>query len=158
MGMEKRIKEKHLIQSAEFAREFKMKFLKLYMMIGIPGETDEDIDELIDFTIQIAKITKTAMGISPFVAKKNTPLDKTDFAGIKSIDYKIKKINKALGRYIDVRTTSSKWAWVEYQLAQGDFESGLAALKAYQLGGNFAAWKEAFESHRKVVTYAQAIA
>jgi radical SAM superfamily enzyme YgiQ (UPF0313 family) len=153
-GMEKRIKEKHLLQAAEYAREFHMKFLKIYMMIGIPGETEEDIDELIDFTIRLSKVTKTAMGISPFVAKKNTPLDKTDFAGIKNIDYKIKKINKALGRYIDVRSTSSKWAWVEYQLAQGDFDSGFAALKAYQLGGNFAAWKEAFETHNKVIAIA----
>lgn len=157
-GMEKRIKEKHLIQSAEFAKEFKMKLLKLYMMIGIPGETDQDIDELIEFTVRIAKITKTAMGISPFVAKKNTPLDKTDFAGIKALDHKIKKINKALGRYIDVRANSSKWAWVEYQLAQGDYDSGFAALKAYRSGGNFAAWKDAFETHNKVIAYAPAIA
>lgn len=149
--MEKRIKEKHLIHSAELAKEYKMKMIKLYQMIGIPGETDEDIDELIEFTLKISQITKTAMGISPFVAKKNTPLDKSPFEGIKSIDNKLKKINKALGRYVDVRTTSAKWTWIEYQLAQGDYESGFAALKAYKDGGNFAAWKNAFESLNKVI-------
>ncbi|MFN4149623.1 MAG: radical SAM protein, partial [Candidatus Sericytochromatia bacterium] len=71
--MEKRIKEKHLIRSAELAKEYNIKFLKLYQMIGVPGETDEDIDEMIDFSLRISKITRTAMGISPFVSKKNTP-------------------------------------------------------------------------------------
>ncbi|MEK7432935.1 MAG: radical SAM protein [Cyanobacteriota bacterium] len=145
--MEKKIKEKHIIKSAEFAKQFKFKFLKLYQMIGVPGETDEDIDELIDFTIQISKITKTAMGISPFVAKKNTPLDKSDFEGIKSIDNKLKKINKFLGKHIDVRTTSAKWAWIEYKLSQGSYDTGFAVIEAYKNGGNFAAWKTAFENN-----------
>ena len=151
--MKKSIKEKHIIRSAELAKEYGMRLLKLYQMIGIPGETDEDIDELIEFTLKVAKVTKTAMGISPFVAKKNTPLDKSPFEGIKSIDNKLKKINKALGKYVDVRTTSAKWTWIEYQMSQGDYESGFAALQAYKDGGNFSAWKNAFESMNKVVNH-----
>lgn len=143
--MEKRIKEKHLVRSAELAKEYNMKYLKLYQMIGVPNETDEDIDEMIDFTLKISKITRTAMGISPFVSKKNTPLDKQPFEGIKAIDAKLKKISKALGKHIDVRNSSAKWAWVEYMLAQGSYESGFAVLKAYEGGGNFNAWKQAFE-------------
>lgn len=151
--MQKRIKEKHLIMSAELVRESTMKGIKLYQMIGIPGETDEDIDEMIEFTLKLAKITNTSMGISPFVAKKNTPLDKSPFEGIKSIDNKLKKINKALGKHVDVRTSSAKWTWIEYQMSQGDYESGFAALQAYRDGGNFAAWKNAFESMNKVVNH-----
>ncbi|MFN8577105.1 MAG: radical SAM protein [Candidatus Sericytochromatia bacterium] len=143
--MEKRIKEKHLMRSAELAKEYKMKMIKLYQMIGVPDETDEDIDELIEFTLKISQITKTAMGISPFVAKKNTPLDKSPFEGIKSIDNKLKKITKALGKYVDIRTTSAKWTWVEYQLAQGNYESGLLSLEVYKNGGNFSAWKNVFK-------------
>lgn len=143
--MEKRIKEKHLMRAAELAKEYKMKMIKLYQMIGVPDETDEDIDELIEFTLKISQITKTAMGISPFVAKKNTPLDKSPFEGIKSIDNKLKKITKALGKYVDIRTTSAKWTWVEYQLAQGNYESGLLSLEVYKNGGNFSAWKNVFK-------------
>lgn len=155
--MQKKIKEKHLLRSAELAKEYKMKYLKLYQMIGVPNETDEDIDELIDFSIQVSKITKTAIGISPFVSKKNTPLDKTNFEGIKSIDNKLKKINKELGKYVDVRTTSAKWAWIEYQLAQGDYDSGFAVLQAYKNGGSFSAWKNAFEETNKVIFYSNLV-
>lgn len=144
--LEKRIKEKHLVVSAELAREYKMKYLKLYTMIGLPGETDEDINEMIDFTVTLSKITKLAVGISPFVSKKNTPLDNIPFEGIKSIDAKIKKINKELGKFADIRSTSAKWSWVEYILAQGSFETGFTVLKAYRTGGNFSSWKESFNN------------
>jgi len=45
------------------------------MMVGLPDETDADIDELIRFASELAKIHPLAIGISPFVAKRNTPLD-----------------------------------------------------------------------------------
>jgi len=39
-----------------------------------------------------------------------------------------------------------RWAWVEYKLAQGGAAAGLAAFDAWKDGGDFAAWKRAFES------------
>jgi len=142
--MQKKIKEDDFLKCAEYAKQFKMKYLKLYMMIGLPNETDEDIEELIQLGLKLSKITKTAMAISPFVSKKNTPLDNQEFENIKSLDVKINKIKKSLARYIDIRSTSAKWAWIEYKLAQGNYESGFSALNAYKLGGNFSAWKESF--------------
>jgi len=142
--MQKKIKENHLLQCAEYAKQFKMKYLKVYMMIGLPDETDEDIEELIELGQKLSKITKTAMAISPFVSKKNTPLDNQQFENIKSLDVKINKIKKNLSKYIDIRSTSAKWAWIEYKLAQGNYESGFSALNAYRSGGNFSAWKNSF--------------
>ena len=43
-----------------------------------------------------------------------------------------------------MRSTSAKWAWVEYVLAQGGADEGLAVLEAVRDGGNFAAYKKAF--------------
>jgi hypothetical protein len=50
-----------------------------------------------------------------------------------------------------VRSTSAKWAWVEYVLAQGGPEEGLAVLQAMRDGGNFAAYKRAFGELRERV-------
>ena len=44
---------------------------------------------------------------------------------------------------VELRPTSPKWAWVEYRLAQGGFEAGLAAARATRAGGRFADWKAA---------------
>ena len=76
-----------------------------------------------------------------FVAKKNTPLDGTPFAGIKTVEARLKRLRAGLKGKATVRPTSARWAWVEYQLAQGGPEQGLAAMAATRAGGTFADWK-----------------
>ena len=71
---------------AEQAKEHRYKVLKIYMMVGLPDETQEDLDELIRFAFEISKIHPIVFGIAPFVPKKNTPLDTAQFAGIKAVD------------------------------------------------------------------------
>ena len=138
--------EKHLISCAEQAAEHKYKLLKIYMMLGLPDEQDEDIDELIRFCTEISKIHPIALGIAPFVPKKNTPMDLNHFAGIKVVEKKLKKLEKGLrptkGK-AQIRSTSVKWAWVEYMLAQGGSDMGYAVLNSVHNGGKFADWKRA---------------
>jgi radical SAM superfamily enzyme YgiQ (UPF0313 family) len=148
--MEKNIKEKHMLRSAELAAQFGVKTLKLYMMVGVPNETDEDLDELIDFCRRLTQILPVAMGIAPFVAKRNTPLDRLPFAGIKSVDRTLDYLRRGLKGVVDLRATSARWAWVEYELAQGGFEMADAAIAAYRGGEGFAAWKGAIAEARRV--------
>ena len=142
--IERKTKEKHLVRAAELARAHGMRGLKLYEMVGLPGETDDDIDELVRFGRELSKVIPLALGVAPFVAKRNTPLDGTDFAGIREVEGKLERLRKGLKGAVDVRPTSARWAWVEYVLAQGGIEAGRRALKAHQAGGSFAAWKRAF--------------
>ena len=132
------------VKAAELSRTHGMKTYKVYMMIGLPGETDEDIDELARFTRELSKLNRTALGVAPFVAKRNTPLDGSPFAGIKLVEQRLARLRKTLGAAAEVRPTSARWAWVEYMLAQGDQRAGLAVLDAHAAGGSFAAWKKAF--------------
>ena len=62
--------EKHIVECAKQAAEHKYKVLKVYMMLGLPDEQDEDIDELIKFTLELAKIHPVALGVAPFVPKR----------------------------------------------------------------------------------------
>ena len=48
-----------------------------------------------------------------------------------------------------MRSTSAKWAWVEYVLAQGGEAEGLAMIDAVHAGGGFAAYKRAFQAVAK---------
>ena len=117
----------------------------------MPGETDDDIDELVRFGRELSKVIPLALGVAPFVAKRNTPLDGTPFAGIREVEDKLERLRKGLRGAVDVRPTSARWAWVEYLLAQGGMAAGERALAAHQAGGAFAAWKRAFadEGHRR---------
>lgn len=140
--------EKNLLECARQAGEHNYDVLKVYMMVGIPGEEDSDLDELIDFTRQMAEHSRIALGIAPFVSKRMTPLDGEPFAGIKVVDRRLKIIQQGLrsmgGRAV-VRATSARWAWVEYVLAQGGEAAGAAVVEAVHSGGRFADYKRAFK-------------
>lgn len=143
--IDRKTQEKHLIRSAELAKQYGMKTLKIYMMVGLPGETNEDIDELIRFTRDLSKIVRTALGIAPFVAKRNTPLDGTAFAGIKEVEQRLARLRQGLGSQADVRPTSARWAYIEYVLAQGGMDAGHRAYQAHLKGSSFHAWQKAFD-------------
>jgi radical SAM superfamily enzyme YgiQ (UPF0313 family) len=149
--IERSTQAKHLIRSAEFARNHRLHTLKVYMMLGVPSETDADVDELVELSKELAAIhPRVAYGLAPFVAKRNTPLDGTDFAGIDVVEARLARLRRGLtaaglGGKVSVRPTSARWAWVEYMLAQGESSAGLALMDAYHAGGSFAAYKKAFE-------------
>jgi radical SAM superfamily enzyme YgiQ (UPF0313 family) len=142
----RKAREQHLVRCAELAHKHQYKHLKLYMMVGLPGEQDEDIDELVRFASELSKIHPLALGIAPFVAKRNTPLDGEPFAGIKIVDKRLERLARGLKGRVDVRSTSARWAWIEYVLAQGGPTEGRAVMDAVHNGGNFAAYKRAFEA------------
>jgi radical SAM superfamily enzyme YgiQ (UPF0313 family) len=135
--------ERHLIRAAELARDAGMQRVKLYEMIGFPGETRDDIDELMRFAIEIARIAPLSLSISPFVAKRNTPLDGSPFEPIASLEEKLSLIRSRLKRHVEVLPSSARWAWIEYKLAQGGEKTGLAARDAWLAGGSFSSWKRA---------------
>jgi radical SAM superfamily enzyme YgiQ (UPF0313 family) len=147
--LERRARPKHLMKCAEMARKHKMDRLKLYLMIGLPGETDADIDECVAFTTELSKVVPISLGIAPFCSKRNTPLDGQPFAGIDVVNDRLDRLKRGLRGRADVRSTSAKWAWVEYVLAQGGEAEGLAVIDAVRAGGTFAAWKRSLNAVAK---------
>lgn len=143
--IERKTKEKHLLRSAELAKTYGMKMFKVYMMVGLPDETDADLEELVQFTKSLGKIIPTSLGVAPFVAKRNTPLDGAPFAGVKEVERKLAYVRKGLGANAELRPTSARWAWVEYVLAQGGMDAGERAYEAYRRGGRFSDWAAAFQ-------------
>ena len=142
--LERRARPKQLLRCAELAKKYGMDRLKLYLMIGTPGETDADVDECVAFTTELSRIIPVALGIAPFCAKRNTPLDGAPFAGIDVVDARLTRLRRGLKGRVDVRATSARWAWVEYVLAQGGEEAGLAVIDAVGAGGSFRAYERAF--------------
>ncbi len=145
-SLERKAKEKNLILAAERAKKHGMDRLKLYLMIGLPSETEADIDECVAFTTELSKIVPVSLGIAPFCAKRNTPLDGEPFAGIDVVKKRLDRLTRGLRGRADVRSTSAKWAWVEYVLAQGGEAEGLAAMDAARAGGAFHDYKKAFSA------------
>jgi radical SAM superfamily enzyme YgiQ (UPF0313 family) len=146
--LERRARPKHLLRCAELAKKYGMDRLKLYLMVGTPGETDADVDECIAFSTELSRILPVALGIAPFCPKRNTPLDGAPFAGIDVVDQRLERLRRGLRGRVDIRATSARWAWVEYILAQGGEAEGLALLDAVDAGGSFRAYAQAFSRNR----------
>ncbi|MBX2797278.1 MAG: B12-binding domain-containing radical SAM protein [Myxococcales bacterium] len=145
-SMKKGTTETHLLACGQQAGELGFAVFKLYMMIGVPDETDDDIDELIRFTRELAQAcrpSRLALGVAPFVAKRNTPLDGLPFAGIKAVQRRMKRLERGLRGAAEVRPVSARWAWIEHELAQGGPESGLAMMHGLAAGGTFGDYKRA---------------
>jgi len=144
--LDRRARTNHLEHAAEMARLHGIHRLKLYLMLGVPGETDEDVDECAAFVTKLSKIVPVALTIAPFCAKRNTPLDGQPFAGIDVVDRRLDRLRRGLKGRADVRATSARWAWVEYVLAQGGVPEALAVREAVHAGGRFADYRKAFEA------------
>lgn len=142
--IQRRAREDVLIQAAELARKHKMKRLKVYMMVGLPTETEADIDELVTFSTELSRLIPLSLGIAPFCAKRNTPLDGTEFAGIRTVERRLKRLRRGVKGRVDLRATSARWAWVEYVLAQGGRAEGRAVLDAVHAGAGFRDYERAF--------------
>jgi hypothetical protein len=145
--IQRKTKERHLLRAAALTRAHGLRHLKVYLMLGLPGETDDDIEELGRFALELAAIAgRLVFGIAPFVAKRNTPLDGAPFDGVDAVEAKLARLRRAVGvarGRVELRPTSPKWAWVEYRLAQGGFAAGRAAMVAARAGGRFSDWRAA---------------
>ena len=143
-ALDRRTTAAQLLKVAALAREAGFQRLKLYLMVGLPGEEDRDLDELARLATEISHILPVSFGCAPFVAKRNTPMDGAPFVPIEETERRIASLRAKLRGRAEIRPTSPRWAWVEYMLAQGAEDAGMAALDAWRAGGSFASWKRAF--------------
>ncbi len=142
--IDRKTSEEHLVGAARLAREHGLEKLKLYEMIGLPGEGDADIDELVRFSLELARLVPVTLGISPFVAKRHTPMDGAPFEAVAVLEARLRRLRAGVRGRVGIRPTSARWSWVEYMLSQSGEDAGLAALDAWKNGGSFASWQQAF--------------
>ncbi len=111
--------------------------LKLYFMIGLPTETQDDIQALVDLTKQIKhhvlqrsrgqkRLGTITLSVNAFVPKPFTPFQWVPFAGVKEIKERARWIRQALQKVPNVRVHFDlpKWAYIETLLARGDRRVG----------------------------------
>lgn len=144
-AIEKNLKSRHVERAAELAKAAGMRHLKIYVIAGLPGETEEDLEELIAFALQLRRTLPVVLGVSPFVPKFHTPLADAPFVGEARAEAILSKLHRRLAGKVEVRGPGAREAYVEYRLAQGGFAHAEAALAAARAGGKLAAWKRALK-------------
>jgi len=113
----KGITEAHLRNAAEVARSCGIDRLRVYVMIGLPGETRQDVLEFAALMNDLAPGVHVVVSVSPFVPKRFTPLEGSPFAGVGTIRKMISELGRALDRGIEMRAGSVKQAEIEHRLS-----------------------------------------
>jgi radical SAM superfamily enzyme YgiQ (UPF0313 family) len=141
----RRIDEQALLNAAQLVRaDPGVRGMKVYQMIGVPTESDADVEELVRFASELARLVPLTLGISTFVAKRNTPHDGEGFVGVKEAEARLRAIRKGLGGRVEVRPQSPRWAHIEWLLAQRGPDGGHAALAAVHAGARYRDFVDAF--------------
>lgn len=107
--------------------------LKLYYMIGLPNETDNDIGDLIDITREIAERfgRNVVVGVTPFVPKAHTPWERRGMVPEPVLDARMSRIRSSLkSGSIKIRAESIALARAQGILARGDEALGEALAAA----------------------------
>jgi radical SAM superfamily enzyme YgiQ (UPF0313 family) len=115
--------EEQMMRAIQLADELNFPQLKLYFMVGHPTETDDDIQALIEFTLEARRRfnRRIAINATPFVPKAHTPFQWEAMADTQTIKQRQRTINRALARHnIAVRADSADWAEVQTVLSRGD--------------------------------------
>jgi len=157
----KGISEKDILESIGKAAEQGIKQLKLYFMIGLPSETDEDIEEIINLTLSGKNILdrqqtgcRLSLNITPFVPKAGTPFQWLPMANVSTLIQRLSLLKSNLSpRGIKLKSESPAWSHVQGVLARGDIKLAevLANLEEVSLAG----WrKTADKCHLDVDYYA----
>jgi radical SAM superfamily enzyme YgiQ (UPF0313 family) len=134
-----------------------IKNVKFYFLIGLPNETEEDIDKIIELLKEIANIgfstRSLRVSINPFIPKLNTPFEKevmfyTD-QKLSELVKKFQKIEKELKPISSIKLkkkdfkTIVKNARLQTMISLGDKEISNLLISYYQNGANFGALKKA---------------
>ena len=137
----KGISEEHLQNAATLSAKSGIQHMRLYIMIGLPTETDEDIEAIVGLAertqahmAEVGCKGRLTLSINPFIPKPFTPFQWMAMDNQKAVEKKLQYIKKALqkNRRIEVLVESPKEAYIQGVLARGDRRLGavLAACAA----------------------------
>jgi len=147
--IKKGISEDDILESMDKVAEQGIRLLKLYFMIGLPTETDEDIEAIINLTLRYKDVLdkrrtgcRIAVTISPFVPKAGTPFQWLPMAQLAVLNRRLSRLkNSLMPKGIKIKAESAAWSQVQGVLARGDVELAgvLADIEELSLSG----WRRA---------------
>jgi len=148
----KNVSNSEIIETVRIAARLGWRRVKLYFMIGLPGETTEDVDMNIEFIREIARSAKgLAVNVhtSAFVPKPNTPFQWAGFDELPVLAEKIARLREETRmRRVKIKWARPEASFIEAVLARGDERLADVLEGVLQRGGYFQEWSEHFKPQR----------
>ena len=144
--MKKNLTEAEIWQGMDLIAASGIEQVKFYGIVGLPGETQEDLDESVRLLSAIKKKYKQLriiFGISSFVPKAQTPFQWS--ARYKDCGERLEYLRKKLSKLgIDVRPESHNWSDIQTYLSRADRRITPLLLDLAKSKGKLGDWKKAF--------------
>ncbi|MCR5686740.1 MAG: TIGR03960 family B12-binding radical SAM protein [Lachnospiraceae bacterium] len=136
--------------------------VKLYFMLGLPYETEEDMEGIAELSNEIAKLyydtipkeerqckVSIVSSTSFFVPKPFTPFQWAKMDTMDEFRYKAHVVNEAMRRQLNYKSIRYNWhaadvSVLEGVMARGDRRLSSVIYRAYENGALFDAWTETF--------------
>ena len=155
--------DEDILAAADSAFKHGWNLVKLYFMIGLPTETDDDVDGIIDLVRRIEKLPSLSgrgkqlnVSIGAFVPKPHTAFQWEPFDDVSSLAEKLARLKASLqGRKVKVKWQHTDASFLEAALSRGDRHFARVIKRAWLSGARFdswtdmldtAVWKAAFEA------------
>lgn len=135
--------------------------IKLYFMIGLPSETREDLNAIVDFALNVLRLQQSSskrsvslnLSIATMIPKPHTPFQWLGMDGLEEIKEKQQYLKSKIastqqGRWIRLSFHNRHMSAVECLLSRGDRRLSQVILKAWQKKARFDAWEEHFDFSR----------
>lgn len=141
-----------LCKSASIAYRHGWRRLKLYFMVGFPGEPEDEADKIMALARELSSLKKTVsngaaeikISVNPFIPKPHTPLQ---WIGMKDKE-KLREIKNALSsrasRKIKVEFHDLKQSVLEACMSRGDRKIGDVVHSAWKKGAKMDSWSDFF--------------
>jgi radical SAM family uncharacterized protein len=162
----KNVTEDDLLGTVRVAFETGWRRLKLYFMLGLPTETDDDvrgIGSLVSKVLAVAReVTppaqrgglRIAVSVSTFVPKAHTPFQWEPQLTLDQVRARQLVLRESMPRKgVELHWHDPEVSFVEGALARGGRELGPVIEAAWRSGGGFDAWTERFSLSRWLAAF-----
>jgi len=149
----KDITDRELYDTVELVFKNDWNLIKLYFMIGLPNETDDDIEGIVRMVRKVNDIARHSKGkkainvaISPFSPKAHTPFQWDEQPSPEYIKEKSDYLKRKLqSRFVNIKLRDPQLSLMEGIIGRGDRRIGDVIETAYRKGARFDGWSESYE-------------
>ncbi|MDI3504288.1 MAG: hypothetical protein PWP64_1224 [Candidatus Cloacimonadota bacterium] len=147
----KNITEADILQGVEIALRLGWQKIKLYFMIGLPTETEADIEAIIELLQKINLLAKKRLHISvtlsPFTPKPFTSFQWCAMLDAETLLQRARRIKNSLSKAHNIRIKyhTIENSILEACLTRGDLDMARVLYTAWQHGAKFDAWRESWD-------------
>lgn len=149
----KNLSEEQIFSMIKIAQENGLQGLKIYAMIGLPTETYEDLDELLDLISRLKKEHKgfdLTLSFATFVPKAQTPFQYCERESTKSLEKKYEYLKKEFHKLgVKIRCSSVKWDYIQALFSRGDRRLSDYLVEVFESGANIGCFKNTYKKFQK---------